>query len=127
MLESTFHGEEHEPTSGELNYLKFGEPVVGRTKYEDASTPVEEQSVFPDEKPVEDFGVEDIVRGLHEGKAAQDELAVLKPAFAYALSKLERKQLRIRREDMELIGQTYALQAKSDGQGGIILRSVKVL
>lgn len=77
--------------------------------------------------PVGEFGVSDIVTALHEGKAAKDELAVLKPAFAYALSKLERKQLRIRAEDMEHIGETYTLQAKSDGQGGIILRSVKVL
>lgn len=84
-------------------------------------------SPLQDEQPVEPFGVEDIVKGLHEGKAAQDELAVLKPAFAYALSKLERKQLRIRQEDMQQIGETYALQAKSDGAGGIILRSVKVL
>jgi hypothetical protein len=71
--------------------------------------------------------LEDIVRQLHEGSAAKKELAVLKPAFAYALSKLERKQLRIRAEDMEQIGETYTLQAKSDGQRGIILRSVKVL
>lgn len=77
--------------------------------------------------PVEEFGVSDIVRNLHEGKAAKDELAILKPAFAYALSKLERKQLRVRAEDMEHIGETYTLQAKSDGQGGIVLRSVKVL
>lgn len=77
--------------------------------------------------PVEEFGVSDIVRELHEGTAAKKELGILKPAFAYALSKLERKQLRIRQEDMEHIGETYTLQAKSDGQGGIVLRSVKVL
>lgn len=71
--------------------------------------------------------LDDLVRNLHEGKAAKDELGILKPAFAYALSKLERKQLRIRAEDMEHIGETYTLQAKSDGAGGIILRSVKVL
>jgi hypothetical protein len=82
---------------------------------------------FEDEKPVEAFGVEDIVRGLHEGEAAKKELAILKPAFAYALSKLERKQLRIRAEDMEHIGETYTLEAKSDGNRGVILRSVKVL
>lgn len=71
--------------------------------------------------------LEDIVKRLHEGKTAKDELGILKPAFAYALSKLERKQLRIRAEDMEHIGETYTLQAKSDGAGGIVLRSVRVL
>lgn len=108
-----------------MSTILYGNPKLGRTKYEDTDTPTEEQGVFPDEQP--NPVLEDIVRNLHEGKAAKDELAVLKPAFAYALSKLERKQLRIRQEDMEHIGETYTLQAKIDGQGGIVLRSVKVL
>lgn len=81
----------------------------------------------PEEEPVEDQRVNDALRRLTEGEDAKRELAVLKPALAYALSKLDKKQLRLRAEDMPTLGDRFAMQAKSDGQGGIILRSVKVL
>lgn len=82
---------------------------------------------FEDEKPVESPMVDDLIRQMTEGKAAKDELAVLKPVLAYALSKLERKQLRVRAEEMDTLAEKYTLQAKSDGQGGIVLRSVVIL
>lgn len=83
--------------------------------------------VIPDEVPPESNSVDDLIRQLAEGKAAKDELAVLKPVLAYALSKLERKQLRVRAADMDTLAAKYTLQAKADGQGGLVLRSVTVL
>lgn len=109
-----------------MEMLMHGEPKVGRTKYEDASTPVADQGIFGGEAPTEEK-VNEVLRRITEGEDAKRELAVLKPALAYALSKLEKKQLRIRSEDMDTLGERFAMQAKSDGQGGIILRSVKVL
>lgn len=92
---------------------------------EEYSTPVRVSSewVPVEEAPV---GVDDVVRQLAAGKAAIDELNMLKPAFGLALSKLPRKQLRIRLEDAATMGEKYGVQAKSDGQGGIILRSVNL-
>ena len=95
-----------------MELMAHGEPKVGRTE-------------FIDEQPNE--VLDDIVKQLHEGKSAKDELAVLKPVLAYALSKLERKQLRVRAEEMDTLASKYNMQAKSDGQGGIILRSVVTL
>lgn len=84
-----------------------------------------------EEPPITPYGIEagidDMIWQLAEGKSAKDELAVLKPVLAYALSKLEKKQLRVRAEEMDTLADRYTMQAKSDGQGGIILRSVKVL
>lgn len=79
-----------------------------------------------DAMEAESFGVDDIVRQLAMGKAAIDELNVLKPAFGLALSKLPKKQLHIRLEDAATMGEKYGIQAKSDGKGGIILRSVNL-
>lgn len=72
-------------------------------------------------------GINSIVQQVSEGAAAKAELAVLKPVLAYALSKLERKQLRVRAEEMDTLAEKYTMQAKSDGQGGIVLRSVVIL
>lgn len=71
--------------------------------------------------------LEEMVRTLTEGTAAKQELAILKPVLAYALSKLPKKQLRVRGEVMDTLADSYHVQAKSDGKGGIILRSVAVL
>ena len=69
---------------------------------------------------------DDVVRQLAAGKAASDELNVLKPAFGLALSKLPKKQLRIRLAEVATMGEQFGVQAKSDGAGGIILRSVNL-
>jgi hypothetical protein len=106
--------------------MMHGEPKVGRTKYEDEHTPVADQGLFEGKTPNEDR-VNEIIQQLSEGRSAKEELAILKPVLAFALSKLPRKQLRVRAEDMDTIGEEYLMQSKSDGQGGIILRSVKVL
>jgi hypothetical protein len=87
---------------------------------------VADQGLFGGEAPTEDK-VSDILRKITEGEDAKRELAILKPTLAYALSKLPKKQLRIRAEEMDTIGDTFTMQAKSDGNGGIILRSVKAL
>lgn len=87
---------------------------------------VTDQGLFGGE-PVTEDGVNGLIQKLVEGNAAKDELAVLKPVLAFALSKLEKKQLRVRAEEMDTLAETYTMQAKSDGQGGIILRSVKSL
>lgn len=89
-------------------------------------TAVVDQGLFGGEEPTSE-AVSEIIHNLSEGAAAKQELAVLKPVLAYALSKLERKQLRVRAEEMDTLADSYTLQAKSDGQGGIILRSVKIL
>ena len=81
---------------------------------------------LPDEQPVESFGVDDIVLQLHKGKAAIDELNLLKPTLGLLLAKLPKKQLHIRLEDAATMGEKYGVQAKSDGKGGIILRSVNL-
>ena len=86
---------------------------------------VADQGLFGGE-PTEEK-VNEILRKLVEGEEAKRELAILKPTLAYAISKLEKKQLRLRAEDMPTLGDRFTMQAKSDGQGGIILRSVKVL
>jgi hypothetical protein len=87
---------------------------------------VADQGLFDGESPTEEK-VNEVLRRITEGEDAKRELAVLKPALAYALSKLPKKQLRLRADDMETLGERFAMQSKSDGQGGIILRSVKVL
>lgn len=87
---------------------------------------VADQGIFGGEAPNEDR-INQIVQSLAEGKSAKDELAVLKPVLAFALSKLPKKQLRVRAEDMDTMADTYSMQSKSDGAGGIILRSVKAL
>jgi hypothetical protein len=102
-----------------LDLIMHGEPKVGRSvggSFE--SIPAEDTATGP--------VFDDIVRQLVNGKAAVDELNVLKPAFGLALSKLPRKQLHIRLEDAATMGEKYGVQAKSDGKGGIILRSVNL-
>lgn len=64
---------------------------------------------------------------LATGQAAIEELNLLKPIFALALSKLPKKQLHVTLEQQATLGEQFAMQAKSDGNGGIILRSVAVL
>ena len=78
------------------------------------------------EAPLDSASVEDLIRQLHKGAEAIKELNLLKPAFGLALSKLPRKQLRIRMAEAATMGEQYGVQAKSDGQGGIILRSVNL-
>jgi hypothetical protein len=87
---------------------------------------VADQGLFEGQEPNEDR-VNEILQRITEGEDAKRELAILKPTLAYALSKLPKKQLRVRAEEMETLADTFTMQAKSDGQGGIILRSVKVL
>lgn len=77
--------------------------------------------------PINEEEVNDLIRKMAEGDEAKRELAMLKPTLAYALYKLPKRQLRIRADEMEKLASSYAIQAKSDGQGGVILRSVKVL
>ena len=115
MNGSTFHGEEHIPTTGEL----------AGWDAEEYSTPVRVSSEWV---PVEEapIGVDDVIQQLHKGAEAIKELNLLKPAFGLALSKLPRKQLRIRMAEAATMGEQYGVQAKSDGQGGIILRSVNL-
>jgi hypothetical protein len=84
-----------------------------------------DQGIFGGEAPTEEK-VNEIVRKMTEGEDAKRELAILKPTLAYALSKLEKKQLRVRAEEMQTLGDRFGIQAKSDGQGGIILRGVKL-
>lgn len=86
--------------------------------------PVADQGIFGGEAPTEER-VNEVLRRIAEGEDAKRELGMLKPTLAYALSKLEKKQLRVRAEDMETLADRFAMQAKSDGQGGVILRSVK--
>jgi hypothetical protein len=83
---------------------------------------LERQPVEEEPNPV----LEDIVRQLHEGAAAIQELNMLKPTLGLLLTKLPKKQLRIRLEDAATMGEKYGVQAKSDGAGGIILRSVNL-
>jgi hypothetical protein len=80
-------------------------------------------------KPVrEDFTqLEELGKALANGQAAIEELNLLKPVFALALSKLEKRQLHVRLEELATLGEKFTMQAKSDGKGGIILRSVTVL
>ena len=109
-----------------MEMIMHGEPKIGRTKYEDSSTPVADQGIFGGETPTEEK-VNEVIQKLAEGSSAKEELAVLKPVLAFALSKLPKRQLRVRAEEMDTIADSYLMQSKSDGQGGIILRSVKVL
>lgn len=107
--------------NSEVEDTPFPEDVVAHV-----NTPVADQGLFGGEEPNEDR-INQIIQGLAEGKSAKDELAVLKPVLAFALSKLPKKQLRVRAEEMDTLADTYLMQSKSDGNGGVILRSVKVL
>lgn len=104
---------------------------TGKTVIEDGQLVEQEympvdQGLFEGETPTTE-AVNDLIRKMAEGEAAAQELAVLKPVLAYALSKLDRKQLRVRAEEMDTLAERFTMQAKSDGQGGIILRSVAIL
>jgi len=103
-------------TQEEIEFAEFvGQPYP---------THVADQGIFGGEAPTEEK-VNEVLRRITEGEDAKRELAILKPTLAYALSKLEKKQLRVRAEDMATLGDRFDMQAKSDGNGGIILRSVK--
>lgn len=102
-----------------MELLMHGEPKAGRTEYFDEVPPITPYGI--------EAGIDDIVRQMAEGKAAKDELAVLKPVLAFALSRLPKRQLRVRADEMDTLASRFQMQSKSDGQGGIILRSVTVL
>lgn len=73
----------------------------------------------------EDFThLEDLGKALANGQAAIEELNLLKPIFALALSKLPKRSLHVRLEDQATLGERFAMEAKSDGKGGIHLRAV---
>jgi len=108
-----------------------GEHDKGRSSIVISNSPEEAENAFPDyvmePKAPEEANpvVDDVLRRLTAGEDAKRELVILKPTLAYALSKLDKKQLRVRAADMETLSAMYTMQAKSDGNGGIILRSVK--
>jgi hypothetical protein len=79
-----------------------------------------------EEAPLDSVGVEEVIQQLHKGSEAIKELNLLKPTLGLLLAKLPKKQLRIRLEDLAMMGEKYGVQAKSDGAGGIILRSVNL-
>lgn len=65
---------------------------------------------------------EQLTAALQQGQAAVQELAMLKPALALAISKLPRKQLKI---DAHAELGEWMLQGKTEGNGATILRAVR--
>ena len=64
-----------------------------------------------------------LLEALTEGQAAIQELALLKPTLALAISKLEKKQIKVGPHSE--LGQ-WALQAKQEQDGmAIVFRAVK--
>jgi hypothetical protein len=69
-------------------------------------------------------GFQKIAEALSQGQAAVQELALLKPALALAISKLPLKQLKI--DSFSEFGE-WELQMKKDNNGAIYIRAVKRL
>lgn len=67
-------------------------------------------------------GFQKIAEALSQGQAAVQELALLKPTLALAISKLPRKQIRI--DNHAEFGE-WELQVKKEASGAIIIRAVK--
>lgn len=59
------------------------------------------------------------------GRAAVEELALLKPILALAISKLPKQQLKVSLTDQSNLGD-LDLQMKQESSGALVFRSVKV-
>lgn len=59
------------------------------------------------------------------GQAAIEELELLKPVLAYAISKLDRKQLKVSLSEQGALVNDWALQMKQEKNGAIVFRAVK--
>lgn len=64
-----------------------------------------------------------LAEALEQGQAAIEELALLKPTLALAISKLPKSQIKV---DQHAELGAWKLEAKSESNGAIVLRAVKV-
>ena len=86
-----------------------------------------EFNTLQDQATMHTSGIEELTRQFAEGQAAIQELALLKPTLALALSKLPKKQIKLSLTDQTTLGD-YELQAKREEKSGaILLRAVKAL
>lgn len=67
---------------------------------------------------------EQLQRNLIMGQAAIEELELLKPILALAISKLPKQQLKLSLTDQSNLGD-LDLQMKQESSGAIVFRSVK--
>lgn len=109
----------HTNMTGSSTDRPFPAAVVGQPKRQGI--------VIPELEPEGYTYAEQLGSALANGQAAIEELNLLKPILALALSKLPKKQLHVTLSEHATLGEKFAMQAKADGNGGIILRSVAIL
>mgnify|MGYP003574934858 CR=1 FL=1 len=83
------------------------------------------ETIPPEDTALGD-SMQQLINDFAEGQAAIQELALLKPTLALALSKLPKQQLKLSLTDQTSLGD-YELQAKREQNGSIVLRAVKSL
>ena len=77
-------------------------------------------------EPIEDSisQIEALAQNYALGQAAIEELAQLKPLFAWAVSCLPRQQLKLSLSEQARLGE-FDFQFKAESSGAIVFRSVK--
>lgn len=81
--------------------------------------PIENDNLSPSQ-------LEEFFGDYVQAKADQAELETAKQVLAFAISKLERKQLKVSLTDQAKLGTEWALQMKKESQSGaIVFRAVK--